>query len=460
MIRLISTCARDFCAFRAGMLLAALALLSVPAAAQEARGRGPSSASFEPTAEQMVGTYMAHLLGDYVVAAEGPRLVLKMAQFASPVMVPAGGGRFQLEHPNTKGWIASFRQGTFAANTIELYLIQPDGTQGTFPKRTPGPLAPELADYEGLVGMYAAGPVKGEIVNLNGRLAFYEHGWPAFPLRPAGRDVFDMTSAPGTGEFKLSIRREGGQVLGFVLKQPNKVSEYVKAGAVQVASADVIRLKAIEALGGEAQLKARRTLIQEAEAIVANISGSSRMWRRLPLASVHEVTLVIPGENKKIQVRTTFNGTKGVEVSTGKAPKAMTQSDIDWDLVDSPQEPLLWGQLYKSVEVVGPKRFDDRDCIAVAKLLHSGRTIIEYFDAATFLSAGIEGPKVLEDGREVTSVVIRKDWRAVGGIRLPFVQLIREGDVNAELRITSARWDVPVPESMFLVKEAPVRRIR
>lgn len=437
----------------------AAALLTLVGPAQAQNMRGPSSATFEATPQQMVGTYMAHTFGDTVVVAEGSKLIVRFAQFTNAPLVPLGGGRYQLDDPKTKGWVAQFRPGTFAANSLELFVIQADGTQGTFPKRAPAPLAPELAEYESLIGHYVAGQAKGEIVNLGGRLAFYEHGWPAFPLRPAGRDVLDMTSAPGTGEFKLSVRREGGEVQGFVLKQPNRVSEYVKAGAVQqMASADQVRAKRIEAGGGEAALKARRTLAMESEVIMGNISGTTRSWRKLPFASANVVTIALP-DNKSFVVRTRFDGTKGVEVATDKAPKGMSQSDIDWDMVDSPHEPLLWSRLYKSVTVVGNKQFDNRNCIALAKTFNSGLVVIEYIDAATMLPAGIEGPRLVE-GKEVASTTIFRDWRSVAGVRLPFVQIVRQGEINVEARLTSARWDTPMSDTLFLVKDAPAPRPR
>lgn len=436
--------------------LTLLAILSPAFTGSAQDVRGQSGSTFEATPQQIVGTYMAHTAGDNTVYAEGGRLVLKLPQFTTATLVPMASGRFQIDSPQTKGWIALFRPGSFTTNTLELVILQTDGTQGIFTKRAPAPLARELAEYENLIGMYVAGQVKGEIVNLNGRLAFYEHGWPAFSLQPAGRDVFSMASAQGTGDFKLIVRREGGEVLGFLLKQPNRVSEYVKAGAVQqTVNAEQIRQKRIEAIGGEARLKAHRTLVMESELVFGSVSGQGKMWRRMPFASASEIEIPL-SDNKKHVSRTVFDGNKGVEITAGKAPKEMNQSDIDWAMVDSPQEPLLWSQIYKSVSVLGTKRFDGRDCIAVAKTFSSGRTVTEYVDAATFLTAGIEGPMVV-DGREVQMTLIMRDWRSVAGVRFPFIQVVRQGEINAEVRFTSVRWDVPVADRIFLVKDLAKR---
>jgi len=450
---------------RAAPGLALLAVLSLSviarvAGAQEAKPV-PSDSAARAASDDMLamdklaGAYAAHLTGDFVVTLQGGRLLLKIPLLPPAPLVSLGGSRYQPDHPQFKGWSATFRPGTFAPRSIEMHIVQPDG-QGVFPRRETGPLNPDLAEYRSLIGHYTAGKDKAEIMVLSGGLALYEHGSPAFPLNPVGRDVFIMASAPGAGEFRVSLKREGGDVLGFVLRQPSQTAEYVKAGAVQTLSSDQIRLKAIEALGGEAALRARKSLVEDFEFDLSGLTGTGRMRWRAPFSTSLDVTLVAPGDAKsRISIRGIFDGTKGQMIVSGKAPRRYEQSDIDWDLAASPQEPLLWSRIYKSVTVLGPKRFDERDCIAVVKTFQSGRTITEYYDAATFLSAGIEGLKRNDEGREEPAVQLRRDWRTVGGIKRPFTLVIREGSTEGTLRTTSSRWDLPIADSFFAVRDTP-----
>jgi hypothetical protein len=405
--------------------------------------------------DKIAGTYAAHLTGDFLVTSQGGRLLLKLPLMPPAPLVSVSGGRYQSDHPQFKGWSVTFRPGSFAPRSIEMHIVQPEG-QGVFPRRESGALSPELAEYRSLIGHYTAGKDKAEVMVLSGGLALYEHGSPAFPLNPVGRDVFIMASAPSAGEFRVSLKREGGDVLGFVLRQPNQTAEYVKAGAVQTLSGDQLRLKVIEALGGEAALRAKKSLVEDFEFDLSGLTGTGRMRWRGPFATSLFVTLTAPGDAKqRITIRGIFDGAKGQMLVSGKAPRRYQQSDIDWDLAGSPQEPLLWSRIYKSVSVLGAKRFDERDCIAVVKTFQSGRTITEYYDAATFLSAGLEGLKTNDEGREEPALQVRRDWRTVGGIKRPFTVLLREGSVEGTMRTTSSRWDLPIADTFFAVRDTP-----
>ncbi|HRD78563.1 MAG TPA: hypothetical protein PK264_21930, partial [Hyphomicrobiaceae bacterium] len=400
----------------------------LPAIGQEAKppaNASPGSDAFAP--ERVAGTYAAHLTGDFVVALEGGRLFLRLPLMPSAPLISRGGGRYEADHPQLKGWSATFRPGSFSPDTIEMHIVQPEG-QGVFPRRTTEPLERDLGEYSGLIGHYTAGKDKAEILNLMGRLALYEHGSPAFPLKTAGRDVFIMTSAPGTGEFRVVVRREGGDVLGFVLRQPDRTSEYLKAGAIQPVTSEQLRQKIIEALGGEAALKAKRTLVEEYELDLSGVTGTAKTRWRAPLSNVSEISFVVPADKSRFTARSVFDGTKGSMISTGKPAKRHAQSDIDWEMIGSPHEPLLWSRLYKSVVVLGPRRFDERDAIAVVKTLQSGRAVTAYYDATTYLPMGVEGLKTNEGGREERAIQVQRDWRMVGGVRRPFTVLVREGE--------------------------------
>jgi hypothetical protein len=145
-----------------------------------------------------------------------------------------------------------------------------------------------------------------------------------------------------------------------------------------------------------------------------------------------------------------------VTFEKGKAPKPMPALELAWVLLDTPQEPLLWETLYKSVTLLGQRRYNDMDCYVVAKTLPSGQVLTEYYAVSTFLSAGAEGPNLV-DGKEVPQSVRKLDWRTVGGIKRSFTQIGKVAGYEFTMRLTSSQWNVAMPDTVFAMTTNPQR---
>jgi len=124
-----------------------------------------------------------------------------------------------------------------------------------------------------------------------------------------------------------------------------------------------------------------------------------------------------------------------VEPFTAEETKlASMQSDLDGPLVD-------YAAKGSRVELEGLEKVEGRDTYKLKITQSSGHTFHVWVDAETFLETKIEGQPRRLDGREHVVEVYYRDYRAVDGLRIPFV---------LETRV------LPVAENALGLKDSPV----
>jgi hypothetical protein len=429
--------------------------------AQDGKVQTGSSAPAVSTAD-VAGTYARPVGGDLQIVRVNDRLVMRVQGLPEYALQPIDASSYGIGPPAIKGSIARFGPGSIIPDTIEMTLKMGDTTV-IAPKRMTKPLEGEDAEYKDLIGSYRSVEThkemtldaRLEVANVGGRVALLVSHQPAYPLVQISRDVLELGGLTPKGAFVLSIRREGGRVAGFSLKQPNGTFEYVASDAAEALTLAQLRQKVIEAIGGAAALKARRTLDESGGfEHQSGMRGIARSRWKAPLFVASDMTMTIPGQKTPIVSRSVSDARRGVMFEKGKPPKTMQPLELAWVLLDTPQEPLLWEKLYKSVTLLGQRRYNNMDCYAVAKTLAGGQVITEYYAISTFLSAGAEGPNMV-DGKEVPQAVRKIDWRMVGGIKRSFTQIGTVAGYEFTLRLTSSLWDVAIPASVFAMRTAP-----
>ena len=410
------------------------------------------------TTLDITGTYARPVGGDFEILEPSPgRFIMRVQGLPDYSFQPIDATSFRIGPPAFAGSTARFGPGSVIPNTIEMLLKMGD-TAVIAPRRTSSELERDGAEYKDLIGHYRAVearkelPLDGkmEISNIGGHLALLISHQPAYPLIPISRDVLELGGLTPKGAFVLSVRRDGGRIAGFSLKQPNGTFDYVAAEAAEALTVGQLRLKIIEAIGGAAALKAKRTLSEAGEIEhQSGMSGSARSRWKAPLLVSSDVTMRAPGGKTSVGSRSVSDAKRGVTFEKGKPPKAMSALALSWAMLDTPQEPLSWDTLYKSVTLLGQRRYNDMDCYVVAKTLRSGHVLTEYYAVATFLSAGVEGPNTLDSGQEVAQSVRKLDWRTVGGVKRSFTQIGTFAGYEFTLRLTSSQWNVELPDSAF-----------
>jgi len=95
------------------------------------------------------------------------------------------------------------------------------------------------------------------------------------------------------------------------------------------------------------------------------------------------------------------------------AREAAEQADIEGPLVDAAAKG-------HKVELMGHEKVDGRDCVKLMVTLESGTVRYVYLDAVTFLEVKGEGRR-MAGGDEVMLETYYRDYRDVGGLKLPFL---------------------------------------
>jgi hypothetical protein len=124
---------------------------------------------------------------------------------------------------------------------------------------------------------------------------------------------------------------------------------------------------------------------------------------------------------------------------------ASTQSDLDGPLVD-------YAAKGSRIELDGVEKVEGRDTYKLKVIEKTGHTFHVWVDAETFLEAKIEGQPRRLDGTEHPVEVYYRDYRAVDGLRIPFVLETRVLPVTR----TALGRDTPVPPEKIIIDKVVV----
>ena len=124
---------------------------------------------------------------------------------------------------------------------------------------------------------------------------------------------------------------------------------------------------------------------------------------------------------------------------------ASTQSDLDGPLVD-------YAAKGSRIELDGVEKVEGRDTYKLKVIEKTEHTFHVWVDAETFLEAKIEGQPRRLDGTDHPVEVYYRDYRAVDGLRIPFVLETRVLPVAR----TALGRDTPVPPEKVIIDKVVV----
>ena len=139
--------------------------------------------------------------------------------------------------------------------------------------------------------------------------------------------------------------------------------------------------------------------------------------------------------------------------------RRVVEAFTDGELKISAAQPDLSGPLvdYQAkgthVELAGMEKVEDRDTYKVKMTMQNGQSLHVWIDAQTFLEAKIEGQPRTLDGTEHPVEVYFRDYRAVNGLKIPFVVETRVLPVK---KTATGLRDVPVPPEEIIIDKVTV----
>jgi hypothetical protein len=138
---------------------------------------------------------------------------------------------------------------------------------------------------------------------------------------------------------------------------------------------------------------------------------------------------------RKVRVEVEFNGQTAIQVFDGsdgwklrpflnrrevepyteeEMKSVATQAELDGPLVD-------YAAKGTTIELAGTEKVEGHETYKLRLTVKSGKTTDVWIDAATFLEAKIEGAQRRLDGKYRPVEVYYRDYRTVGGLKIPFI---------------------------------------
>lgn len=327
------------------------------------------------------------------------------------------------------------------------------------------PAAAGSGSAKELVGEYLTPGGTGTVVvkDADGKVTFNIAGQPPYELKDKAKDQYFMGGLPETYWLRAK-RDEAGKLIAMIVTQPEGEFEFKRKDASTdkpaIEIADLMQ-KAIDAIGGEANLRKLTSRVVEADIDMENqgVKGSATVYSKAPHFSATETTMTALG--KKIAMGWEyFDGTGGEEVYTfAPVEKYAGKKLADIKIGSDFYSPLNWKTSYKKAEVRGIKKVGDEDAYVVALETENGTNATEYYSTKTFLLLKRDGFSASSTTqRQLPYTVLYSDYRDVDGVKLPFKTVnntVSMGDIVTTIR--SVKHNVQLDDKLFAPRKVEIK---
>ena len=327
------------------------------------------------------------------------------------------------------GFFITFRETKDGGR--EIYLEQPHGNYALPREPSKDEATDAAATYDGpnkdLLGTYETQGFSMDVTVRGGKVVAVVTGQPTYTLTPIDGQKDAFTIPPAPDGFALHFHRDdNGKVTGVLVKQPHGNMELTRAAdakqsdADQKAVDDLIR-RAVEAMGGEANLRRHGSRTIKYDAVLENqgIAARGSAVERRPDA--YERTTEFVALGKPIgTMKEVFDGKTGrVEGSfVPTTPYESRQIEEARSIADF-DGPLGWRQRYKSIRIKGTRKLGDERAHIVELKPPQGPMVTAYVSAKSHLLLRREYTGSQTGAAEPVTETFG-DWREVDGVKVPF----------------------------------------
>jgi hypothetical protein len=271
---------------------------------------------------------------------------------------------------------------------------------------------------------------------------------------------------------------ESSLILAFAIA-PSRAADAPSA-PVNLTAAAIVE-KNVAARGGLASWRAVQTMSMEGK---LGVGGNQRSvlptaspnpdhrvaQQMLPQRPLDEVQLPFVMELKRsrmMRLELQFQGKTAVQVYDGTSgwklrpylnrlevetytpeemKKASSQPDLDGYLID-------YAAKGTQIQLAGTEKVEGRDTYKLNVTPKNGGTVHVWVDAQTFLETKVEGQQRRLDGIDHPVEVYYRDYRAVGGLQIPYVLETR---VLPVAKTATGMRDSPVPPEKITIEKVDV----
>lgn len=229
----------------------------------------------------------------------------------------------------------------------------------------------------------------------------------------------------------------------------------VNAPAADLPSArDIIR-KYVDAVGGEAAIRAKTS--RHTKAIIKyqdeTMEGAVESYTATPNKMVYVVD--VPHLGKRMAG---FDGQHAWAISKSQGPQVVTGRQADQMKEQATFYSSLYPpELYTKVQTVARTTFEGVDSWKVALMTHSGTESVHYFDAATGLLIGTQDTREVDAETKVEITNIISDYKKFGDLMIATRNVQRMLGVDTVTTIQSVEFDNVNPEYFVLPREIAIQ---
>jgi hypothetical protein len=210
------------------------------------------------------------------------------------------------------------------------------------------------------------------------------------------------------------------------------------ARTVPVVLADIV-----QALGPPAAWKAHKNVRMKLEMTFQGmgISGSGERFatkedKALVVTDLPGMGTIREGSNGKVEwAQDPINGMR--ELSGAEAEQARLEA------VWNPE--LRMKELYKAIELKADSA-PGTECLVLTP--HEGPPVTNCYDAKTHLQVSQKGTRSTPQGDTPFTSTL-KDWREVGGLKMPFSVETQAGPITFSARLSDVKFDTVMSDKMF-----------
>jgi hypothetical protein len=207
---------------------------------------------------------------------------------------------------------------------------------------------------------------------------------------------------------------------------------------VEVILGDIAR-----ALGSDAAWKAHKSVRMKLEMTFQGmgISGQGERFatkddKALVVTDLPGMGTIREGSNGKVMwAQDPINGTRRL---TG-AEAEQSRLEAVWNA------ELRMSELYKTIELA-PSSPPGQECLVLTP--SEAPVVTNCYDAKTHLQVSQKGTRSTPQGDTPFSSTL-KDWREVGGLKMPFSVDTQAGPITFTARMTDVKFDEPMDDKMF-----------
>lgn len=411
--------------------------------------KAPPSGPVDVAQADMLGKYRFEQAGfDIEINIVDGDLVAIVPQQPTYKLERLEGSRYRLGGA-PDGFFVTFRKD-------ELYLEQPHGNF-TLPKAGKEKPVEQSETVKELIGRYLTPNGTGsiEVKEIEGKISFVLPGQPPYVLIDKEKDVYHMHPLPDS--YFVTVKRgPENKVEALEVTQPEGKFEFKRTGSATAdvgMTVDELMAKAIEALGGEENMRKLNSRVIETDIDMVNqgVKGSAISYAKAPNMTATESTITALGK----QIATGyefFDGTSGEQLySFAPLNKYAGKRLEDARLASDFYGMLNWKTIYPKAQIINKVKCGEEECYVVEFEPEKGSKFTDHYSSTSFLLKRRQGSVPSSTSSQATPyTVVFEDYREIDGVMIPYRstnQTTGNGKVITTVR--SVKHNVPIDPKVF-----------